>query len=241
MGRRWLAFGSCVLAGLSNEVSGGALSLSLRPAGAELQAGPGAMQLVMTLSRLLFGAFMLLGGVLGDSYGRRRVLVFGCAGIVGASTLAGLSASVGQLALARALDGMANAAVGPLTLALVMSLFPASEAPRAIGLFLGLSALGIALGPLAAGAVIEALGWRAGFVAPALVAALGGLGVWLFAPEVRGATRRRLDGVGALGVAVARLALVFGIVAASSAGWTHPRVLQSLAVGAGAPRSSTAR
>ncbi len=234
MDRRWLAFGSCVLAGLSNEVSGGALSLSLRPAGAELHAGAAAMQLVMTLSKLLFGAFMLLGGVLGDSYGRRRVLVYGCAGIVAASALAGLSASVGQLAAARALDGIANAAVGPLTLALVMGLFPANEAPRAIGLFLGLSALGIALGPLAAGAVIEALGWRAGFVAPALVAALGGLGVWLFAPEIRGEARRRLDGVGALGVAVALLALVFGVVAASSAGWSDPRVLQSLAVGAGA-------
>ena len=81
MDRRWLAFGACVLAGLTNEVSGGALSLSLRPAGAELHAGTAAMQLVMTLSKLLFGAFMLLGGLLGDTYGRRRVLVYGCGGI----------------------------------------------------------------------------------------------------------------------------------------------------------------
>src|SRR6185295_5616801 len=112
---RWLAFGACVLAGLSNEVSGGALSLSLRDAGAELHASTAAMQLVMTLSKLLFGAFMLLGGLLGDTYGRRRVLVWGCAGVVAASLLAGLSASAGQLAVARALDGIANAAVGPLT------------------------------------------------------------------------------------------------------------------------------
>jgi EmrB/QacA subfamily drug resistance transporter len=231
---RWLAFGACVVAGLSNEVSGGALSLSLRPAGAELAASQAAMQLVMTLSKLLFGAFMLLGGLLGDTYGRRRVLVLGCAGVVAASTLAAVSGSVGMLGAARALDGIANAAVGPLTLALVMTLFPADQAPRAIGLFLGLSALGIALGPLAAGVVIQAFGWRAGFAAPAAVAALGGLGVWLWAPEVKGGERRRLDGVGALGVAVALLALVFGIVGASSVGWGHPRVLQALAIGAGA-------
>jgi MFS family permease len=231
---RWLAFASCVLAGLSNEVSGGALSLSLRDAGAELEASAGAMQLVMTLSKLLFGAFMLLGGLLGDTYGRRRVLVYGCGGVVAASLLAALSASTGQLALARALDGLANAAVGPLTLALVMGLFPANEASRAIGLFLGLSALGIALGPLAAGAIIQQFGWRAGFAAPALVSALGGLGVWAFAPESRGAARRRLDGLGALGVAVALLAIVFAIVGATNQGWGHPRVLQSLAVGAGA-------
>ena len=234
MDRRWLAFGSCVLASLSNEVSGGALSLSLRPAGAELQASTAAMQLVMTLSKLMFGAFMLLGGVLGDSYGRRRVLVYGCGGVVAASALAALSASANQLAVARALDGVANAAVGPLTLALVMSLFPAAEAPRAIGLFLGLSALGIALGPLGAGVVIDAFGWRAGFAAPAAIAALGGLGVWVFAPEVKSGERRRLDGVGALAVVVALLALVFGVVGASSAGWSDPRVQQALAVGAGA-------
>ena len=134
------------------------------------------MQLVMTLSKLLFGAFMLLGGLLGDTYGRRRVLVFGCAGIVVASALAGLSATAGQLAVARALDGLANAAVGPLALALVMALFPGEKGARAVGLFLGLSALGIALGPLAAGVIIQGFGWRAGFVAPALVGALGGLG-----------------------------------------------------------------
>ncbi len=230
---RWIAFGSCVVAGLSNEVSGGALSLSLRDAGAELSASTAAMQLVMTLSKLLFGAFMLLGGLLGDTYGRRRVLVLGCGGIVVASALAAFSASAGQLAVARALDGLANAAVGPLALALVMGLFP-GESARAVGLFLGLSALGIALGPLVAGFVIEAFGWRAGFAAPALVGALGGLGVHFFAPESRGAERRRLDGVGALGAAVALLALVFAVIGASSEGWAHPRVMQALAVGAGA-------
>src|SRR5262249_31100291 len=111
---------------------------------------------------------------------------------------------------------------------------PAEQAPKAISLFIGLSALGIAIGPLAAGAVIQKFGWRDGYAAPALVGALGGLGVWLFAPESRGGVRRRLDGVGALGVAVALLALVFAVVGASSEGWGNPRVLQALAVGAGA-------
>ena len=230
---RWLAFGSCVLAGLSNEVSGGALSLSIRDARVELHASPAAMQLILTLSKLLFGAFMLLGGLLGDTYGRRRVLVLGCGGVVVASVLGAVSASAGQLAVARALDGLANAAVGPLTLALVMGLFPAAEGARVLGLFLGLSALGIAVGPLAAGVVIQGFGWRAGLLAPAVVGALGGLGVSFFAPESRGGVRRRLDGVGALGVAVALLAIVFAVVGASSEGWGHPRVLQALSVGAG--------
>jgi len=232
--RRWLAFGSCVLVGLTNEVSGGVLSLSLRDAGNELQATPPQLQLVMTLSKLLFGAFMLLGGVLGDTRGRRRVLVIGAGVIVCSSLLAAFAGSVGQLALARGLDGLGNAAVGPLALALVMSLFPEDERPRAIGLFLGLSALGIALGPLAAGVVIQAFGWRVGFAAPAVVAAIGGLGVWSFAPEARGEAARRVDGIGGLVVGVALLAVVFAVIGASNAGWGNPRVLQALAVGAGA-------
>jgi MFS family permease len=231
---RAVAFAACVLAGLSNEVSGGALSLSIRDAGAELSASAPAMQLVLTLSKLLFGAFMLVGGVLGDTYGRRRVLVAGCLAIALASVVGALSASVGQLAVARALDGIANAAVGPLALVIVISLFPAGQGARAIGLFLGLSALGIALGPLLAGTVIERFGWRAGLASPAVVVLLGGLGVGLFAPESRGLERRRLDGLGALGVSVALLALVFAVVGAASEGWAHPRVLQALTVGTGA-------
>jgi MFS family permease len=214
--RHWLAFAACVVVGLTNEVGSAVLSLSLQDAGAELHASSAEMQVVMTLSKLLFGAFMLLGGVLGDARGRRRVLVIGAGVIVASSLLASASGSVGQLALA---------------LALVMSLFPEDQRPRAIGLFLGLSALGVAVGPLAASVVIQAFGWRAGYVAPALVAALGGLGVWMFAPETRGAVRRR---VGGIVVAVALLALVFGVIGASSQGWGNPVVLQSFAVGAGA-------
>jgi EmrB/QacA subfamily drug resistance transporter len=210
------------------------LSLSLQDAGAELRASSVGLQIVMTLSKLLFGAFMLLGGMLGDARGRRRVLVIGAGIIVASSVLASISASISHLAVARGLDGLGNAAVGPLALALVMSLFPEDQRPRAIGMFLGLSGVGVAIGPLVAAAVIQAYGWRAGFAAPALVAALGGLGVWMFAPEVRGAERRRVDGIGGIVVAVALLALVFGVIGASNQGWGHPQVLQSLAVGAGA-------
>jgi DHA2 family multidrug resistance protein-like MFS transporter len=232
--QRWLAFSACVLVALTNEVGGAVLSLSLQDAGAALRSSTAGMQVVMTLSKLLFGAFMLLGGVLGDARGRRRVLVIGAGLIVVSSLLASVSTSTAQLALARSLDGLGNAAVGPLALALVMSLFPAEQRPRALGLFLGLSAVGVAAGPLLAGVVIQAFGWRAGYGAPAIVAALGGLGVWLFAPETRGTERRRIDGVGGIVVAVALLALVFGVIGASNRGWGNPRVLQSLAVGAGA-------
>src|SRR5260221_5507282 len=86
-----------------------------------------------------------------------------------------------MLLVARALDGLASAAIAALALALIASAFSQAEQARVIGLYLGLSGLGAALGPLGAGLVVQAQGWRAGFLLPAAVAALGGLGVFVVA------------------------------------------------------------
>jgi hypothetical protein len=83
--------------------------------------------------------------------------------------------------------------------------------------------------------VVQAQGWCAGFLVPAAVAALGGFGVFMFAPGAGAKTEgRRLDGVGALACAVGLLALVFAIIQINYVGFLHPRVLESLAVGVGA-------
>jgi len=178
---------------------------------------------------------MLAGGVAGDVFGRRRVLVLGAAGMVGASLLAAAAQTGGMLLVARALDGLASAAIAPMALALITSAFSQAEQARVIGLFLGLSGLGAALGPLGAGLLVQAQGWRAGFLMPAAVAVLGGFGVFLFAsgsgPKAEG---RRLDGIGALTCAAGLLGLVFGIIQINHVGLLHPWVLESLAVGIGA-------
>src|SRR5260221_5560599 len=104
-----------------------------------------------------------------------------------------------MLLVARALDGLASAAIAALALALIASAFSQAEQARVIGLYLGLSGLGAALGPLGAGLVVQAQGWRAGFLLPAAVAALGGLGVFVFASGDRAKNEgRRLAGIGAL-------------------------------------------
>ncbi|MBV8112692.1 MAG: MFS transporter [Hyphomicrobiales bacterium] len=201
----------------------------------DLDASSAVMQMAVTLGKLMLGAFMLAGGVAGDVYGRRRVLVLGALGMVGASLLAAAAQTGGMLLVARAFDGLASAAIGPMALTLIAGAFSQAEQARVIGLFLGLSGLGAALGPLGAGLVVQAQGWRAGFLMPAAVAALGGLGVFLFASgngaKVEG---RRLDGIGALTCAAGLLGLVFGIIQINHVGLLHPRVLESLGVGIGA-------
>ena len=210
-GHRWWLFAACVLVSLTNEVSSAVMNLSLGPMRRDLDASAAVMQMAVTLGKLMLGAFMLAGGVAGDVYGRRRVLVLGALGVVGASLLAAVARTGGMLLLARALDGLASAAIAPMALALVTSAFSPAEQARVIGLFLGLSGLGAALGPLGAGLVVQAQGWRAGFLLPATVAALGGLGVFLFASGKGAKTEgRQLDGIGALTCAAGLLGLVFG-------------------------------
>jgi EmrB/QacA subfamily drug resistance transporter len=234
-GHRWWLFTACVLVSLTNELSTAVTNLSLGPMRRDLGASSAVMQMAVTIGKLMLGAFMLAGGVAGDIYGRRRVLVLGAVGMVGASLLATIAHTGGMLLVARALDGLASAAIGPMALALIASAFSQAEQARVIGLFLGLSGLGAALGPLGAGLVVQAQGWRAGFLMPAAVAALGGLGVFLFASGNDAKTEgRRLDGIGALACAAGLLALVFGIIQINQVGLLHPRVLESLIVGVGA-------
>ena len=218
-GRRWWLFTACVLVSLTNEVSTAVTNLSLGPMRRDLGASSAVMQIAVTLGKLMLGAFMLAGGVAGDVYGRRRVLVLGALGMVGASLLAAVAQTGGMLLVARALDGLASAAIAPMALALITGAFSQAEQARVIGLFLGLSGLGAALGPLGAGLVVQAQGWRAGFLMPAAVAALGGLGVFVFASGDGAKTEgRRLDGIGALTCAAGLLGLVFGIIQINQVG-----------------------
>jgi MFS family permease len=87
-GYRWWLFTACVLVNLTNEVSTAITNLSLGPMRRDLDASSAVMQMAVTLGKLMLGAFMLAGGVAGDVYGRRRVLVLGALGMVGASLLA---------------------------------------------------------------------------------------------------------------------------------------------------------
>src|SRR6185503_8775426 len=99
----------CVLLGLVSEASGGAMGLALRPAARDLHAGQAVIQLAALISKMFFGAFMLAGGVIGDIYGRRRILLWGSVAVIIASLGAALANSTGMLVAARALDGIANA------------------------------------------------------------------------------------------------------------------------------------
>jgi MFS family permease len=229
---RWLVLFCCVLLGLISEASGGAMGLALRPAARDLQANPASIQLAAVISKMFFGAFMLAGGVIGDIYGRRRILLWGSVAVMVASLCAALANSTGMLVAARALDGIANAAVGPLSLALVLAIFRPDEQSKVVSLYFGFSVLGVAFGPVAAGWLIQTFGWRSGFALPTALAIVGGLGVLTLAPRQSPAAHRpRLDGLGTFTSVVGFLGIIYALVLANTFSWIYPKTIQALIVG----------
>jgi EmrB/QacA subfamily drug resistance transporter len=175
---------------------------------------------------LAFAVLLLPAAALGDRLGRRRVFAGGIAGFTLASAAAALAPSAGALIAARAFQGAGAAAVMPLSLTLLSEAFPAGRRGLALGIWSGVSGLGVALGPLAGGAVVEGISWHWIFwlnvpIGLALVPlALARL------RESRG-PGRRLDGRGLVLAAGGLLGLVYGIVAAQDHGWTSATVLGS--------------
>ncbi|HYV14914.1 MAG TPA: DHA2 family efflux MFS transporter permease subunit [Conexibacter sp.] len=175
---------------------------------------------------LAFAVLLLPAAALGDRFGRRRTFAMGLGLFTLASAASALAPSAGALIAARAVQGAGAAAVTPLTLTLLSQAFPAGGRGLALGIWSGVSGLGVALGPLAGGAVVEGISWHWIF--------------WLNVPvglvliplaltrltESRG-PGRRLDLRGLVLAGPGLLGLVFGIVKAADYGWTSTTVLAS--------------
>lgn len=197
----------------------------------DLNASVEELQWFVNAYTLSFASFILMAAALGDRFGRRSVFVAGIVVFTLASAFSALSTEPWMLILGRAVQGFGAAAVMPLSLTLLVGSVSTRMRPLAIGIWGGISGLGVALGPLIGGAVVEGISWEAifwinipvGIVAvPLALAAL---------PNTFGA-RVRADIVGLLLIAVGVLALVFGIVRGNDAGWGSVEVLGSLGLGA---------
>ena len=180
---------------------------------------------------LVFAALLLLGGAIGDRYGRRRALLGGLA-IFGTGSVAAMTVTdPGWLIAMRGLLGVGAALVMPATLSTITSTFPREERSRAVGAWAGVAGASAILGLLASGALLEVWSWRAVFglnVALAVVAVVGTLRV---IPESADPAAPKLDLVGAL-ITVAGLGvLVYSIIEAPTTGWTSAGTLLGLATG----------
>ena len=181
-----------------------------------------------------FSALLLVGGSLGDRFGRRRVYAIGIALFAGASALCGLAGSIQALILARALQGVGAALLVPGSLAIIAASFPAEERGRAIGTWSGFSAMTTALGPVLGGVLIDHVTWRAVFflnLPIALAAFL--LVLWRVPESLDVDAPRHLDWMGAALTTGGLGGIVYGLIEASHRGWQDPGVVATILGGTG--------
>jgi len=186
------------------------------------------VQWVIEAYSLLLAAFLLVGGSLGDHYGRRRVFLVGTALFAFASAWCGFAANIGQLIAARAAQGLGAALLVPGSLAIISSSFPESERGRAIGTWSGFSAITAAIGPVIGGWLIEHLSWRAVFFINIPLALLVIVISLRRVPESSDKESVGLDWWGAIFGALGLGALVYGLIESSRLGFSDRSVVVAL-------------
>jgi EmrB/QacA subfamily drug resistance transporter len=194
----------------------------------ELGAGVSDLQWIVDGYILVFASLLLTGGILGDRYGRKRAFLAGLAVFTLASFLCGVSQNTTELILARALQGVGAALLMPGTLAIITVTFPAHERARAIGLWAGMSALALALGPTVGGLMVEHLGWESVFFLNVPIGIVAFLVASRTVNESVSEHQRRLD-LGGLVLGTSTLFfLTFGLIEGGELGWTDPLIWSSL-------------
>ncbi len=198
----------------------------------DLDAGIGELQWVLDAFLVSLAGLLLVGSGLADRFGRRRVFLSGLVGFAAASVLSAAAQTVGEVIAARVLMGVAAACVLPPALSLLAVLFPPELRPKAVGIWSAVGGIGLALGPIVGGVLVDAAGWRWVFLVNVpfvlLAAALG----FRSLPESRRPGAPPLDLPGAALSTVALTGIVFALIEGVDAGWTSAPVLSAAAVGA---------
>jgi EmrB/QacA subfamily drug resistance transporter len=227
--RRWWTLAvlclSLLVIGLDNTILNVALPTLVR----DLGANASQLQWIVDAYALVFASLLLTAGSLGDRYGRRLVLGSGLLIFGVGSVLSAFASSAGGLIGFRALMGIGGALIMPSTLSIVTNVFPAEERGRAIGIWAGFSGIGIAIGPVIGGWLLENFWWGSVFFINVPVIALAILAGLVLIPESRDPAATPLDPVGAVLSTLGLTALVYALIEAPSHGWTNGTILASFA------------
>jgi len=195
----------------------------------DLNATAIGIQWVVEAYSLFLSALLLVGGSLGDRYGRRRIFDLGVVIFAIASALCGLATNIEQLIIARAVQGIGGALLVPGSLALISSSFDENKRGKAIGTWSGFSAITTAIGPVLGGWLVEHLSWRAAFFLnlPLAVAVLV-ISIWKVPESSEKVHHGRLDWPGATLATIGLGGLVYGLIESPRLGFSSPFVLGTL-------------
>jgi EmrB/QacA subfamily drug resistance transporter len=207
-------------------IDGTVVNVALPAIAKDFHASLADLQWVVTAYLLTLGALLVIGGSLGDLFGRRRVFLIGLVSFGVTSLASGLAPSIDALILARALQGVAAALLVPGSLAMISASFRVSDRGRAIGAWSGLAGVSTAIGPFLGGFLIDSVSWRLVFLINAPLVVVTALITWRHVPETREATDdRRVDLLGGLVLALGLAGLVDALIEGPSSGWSGSTLL----------------
>jgi EmrB/QacA subfamily drug resistance transporter len=231
--RRWLILAMIGVAQLMVVLDATIVNIALPSAQSDLGFSAASRQWVVTAYALAFGSLLLIGGRLGDYFGRKRVLIAGLIGFALVSALAGLAQSFEVLVAARALQGAFGALLAPSALSILTTTFAnPEERGRAFGIYGGIAGGGSAIGLLLGGALTEYIDWRSTmFVNLVFAIPTAAAAVFLLVNE-RPTVRPKLDLPGAATASMGLFALVYGVSNAETHSWGAPLTIGSLAASA---------
>lgn len=199
----------------------------------DLHIGIKELEWVVNAYALTFAVLMLTGGKLADLLGRRRIFFAGLAVFTLSSLACGLATSAGWLIAGRAVQGVGAALMNPATLSIITATFPPRQRGMAIGVWAGVSAMALAIGPLVGGLLTERINWSWIFFVNVPVGVLGLIVGRLFIDESRDTSAvQRLDLPGLAASAIGLLALTYGLIEANTYGWASGRILALFGVAA---------
>jgi EmrB/QacA subfamily drug resistance transporter len=212
-------------------IDGSVVNVALPALQADFHASVADVQWVIEAYSLFLSCLILVGGSLGDKYGRRRIYAVGVSLFTATSVVCGLAQSINMLIVARAVQGIGGALLVPGSLAIISASFSEEQRGRAIGTWSGFSAITSAAGPLVGGFLIQSISWRAIFFVnvPLAVAVLAIL--FRHVPESRNEEAARLDWLGAFLCTAGLGGIVFGLIESSTLGLGDPLVVASIVGG----------
>jgi EmrB/QacA subfamily drug resistance transporter len=229
---RWVVAATVLGSGMA-ALDATVVGIALPAIGRDFHAAVASLQWVVDAYTLTLAGLLLLGGTLGDSYGRRKVFQVGVVWFAVASLLCGLAPNVAVLIAARALQGVGGALLTPGSLAILQASFDQDDRGAAIGAWSGLGGVATAIGPFLGGWLISAVSWRLVFFINLPLAVAVVVIAVRHVPETKApGPVPKLDIKGAACISGALAGLTYGLIAASSAGWGSVSVLVPLVVGA---------
>jgi EmrB/QacA subfamily drug resistance transporter len=229
--RKWLTLGCVAFALFMVMLDNTVVNVALPSIQRDLGIGLSELQWTVNAYALTFAVLMLTGGKLADFFGRRRVFIAGLAVFTASSLACGLASSGEMLIAARTVQGIGAALMMPATLSIISATFPVHQRGLAIGIWAGVSAMALAIGPLVGGLLTQHIDWGWIFFINVPIGVLAIVAARLLIRESRDPSPdQRLDIPGLLTSGIALFALTFALIEANDYGWTSPTILSLFAV-----------